>query len=140
LFLGAHTQKRRFRPHPFFCEYKTDVKTARFGRRSQIAVLLALPLTAVLAWYCFDYLTPSNVNLASYEGADWTPYQHGLTMLRYLIMLTVQAPISLFSLWHHDTTIRNASKKPVILAALVLAVVVGVLLGHSMAKDQYQFL
>jgi hypothetical protein len=61
-------------------------------------------------------------------------------MLRYLIMLTVQTPISLFSLWHHDTTIRNASKKPVILAALVLAVVVGVLLGHSMAKDQYQFL
>ena len=30
-----------------------------FGDRARFAVLLVLPLTAVLTWYCSDYLTPS---------------------------------------------------------------------------------
>jgi hypothetical protein len=33
------------------------------GNRARFVVLAALPLTAVLTWYCYDYLTPSNVGL-----------------------------------------------------------------------------
>jgi hypothetical protein len=35
-----------------------------FGDRARFAALLALPLTAVLPWYCYDYLTPSNLCFA----------------------------------------------------------------------------
>jgi len=118
----------------------TDVLVCRFGRRAQFGVLLVLPLTAILAWYCYDYLTPTDVNLGINEGADWTPYQHGLTLRRYLTMLTVQTPITLFGLSYCDATIRHGSKRWFILAALVLAVVVGVIWGYWMAKGQYQFL
>ena len=114
-----------------------DVLVSRFGRRAQFGGLLALPLTAILAWYCYDYLTPTDFNLGINVGPDWMPYQHGLTMWRYLAMLTVQTPISLFSLWYCDATILHGSKKSVILAALVLAVVVGVIWGHGLAKTQY---
>jgi hypothetical protein len=61
-------------------------------------------------------------------------------MSRYLAMLAAQTPISLFGLWHCDASTRHGSKKWVILAALVLAVVLGMIWGHEMAKEQYQFL
>jgi hypothetical protein len=117
-----------------------DVLVRRFGRRSQFGILLALPLTAALAWYCYDYLTPTDFNLAINLPEDWTPYQHGLTLSRYLTMLKVQTPITMFSLLYCDAAIRQASQKSVILAALVLAVVVGVIWGHLLANGQYQFL
>jgi hypothetical protein len=41
----------------------TDVLVCRFNRRGLFGVLLALPLTAGLAWYSFDYLTPTDLNL-----------------------------------------------------------------------------
>jgi hypothetical protein len=46
----------------------------------------------------------------------------------------------MFSLLYCDAAIRQASQKSVILAALVLAVVVGVIWGHLLANGQYQFL
>jgi hypothetical protein len=118
----------------------TNILVRRFGRRAQFGVLLAFPLTAVLAWYCYDYLTPTDVNLGINVGPDWTPYQHGLTIQRYLAILAVQAAISLFSLWYCDATLRRASKKPVILTALVLVLALGAIFGHVMATTQYQFL
>lgn len=117
-----------------------DVLVSRFASGAQLGVLLALPLTAILAWYSYDYLTPTDFNLGINVGADWMPYQHGLTMPRYLAMLTIQDPISLFSVLHWHATIHRSSKKTMIGAALVLAVLVGVILGYRMAKDQYQFL
>ena len=68
------------------------------------------------------------------------PYQHGLSLQRYLTMLIVQTPISLFSLAHNDAAVRHGSRKSVVLAAVALAVLVGVLFGYWMAKGQYQFL
>src|SRR5215470_4542550 len=68
----------------------SDVLVHRLGRRGQFGILLVLPLTATLAWYCYDYLTPTDVNLGINVGADWTPYQHGLTLKRHLTMLIVQ--------------------------------------------------
>jgi hypothetical protein len=117
-----------------------DVLVWRFGRLAQLGVLLALPFTAILAWYCYDYLTPTDLNLGINAGADWVPYQHGLTLRRYLATLIIQTPISLFSLWYCDATIRNASKKWVVRAALALAGVAGVMWGYGMARTQYQFL
>jgi hypothetical protein len=118
----------------------SDALVGRLGRRGQFGLVLALPLTAVLAWYCYDYLTPSDLNLGINAGPDWTPYQHGLTFHRYLTMLIVQTPITLFSLWHCDATIRHVSRKPVIVTGLVFAVVVGVAHGYWMAVQQHQFL
>jgi hypothetical protein len=118
----------------------TDILVYRFGRRAQFAALLVLPLTAILTWYCYDYLTPTDFNFGINEGPDWTPYQHGLTLRRYLTMLAVQTPITLFSLAYCNATIRHGSKWPFILAALVLTVLVGVIWGYWRAKGQYQFL
>jgi hypothetical protein len=110
------------------------------GRRGQFGVLLALPLTAALAWYCYDYLTPTDVNLGINTDADWIPYQHGLTVKRYLVMLMIQTPITLFSLAYRDAAMRGDSKRPALLLALLLAVIIGVVVGYEMARNQYQFL
>jgi hypothetical protein len=61
----------------------SDALTRRLGRRGQFGILLALPITATLAWYCYDYLTPTDVNLGINAGPDWMPYQHGLSLQRY---------------------------------------------------------
>jgi len=109
----------------YFHAILADVLTQRFNRRGLFGVLLALPLTAGLAWYCFDYLTPHDFN------PDGTPYQHGLTLQRYLVMLAFQTPITLFSLLYRDRTIHAQSKKSIIMAALLFAVVVGVIWGYQ---------
>jgi hypothetical protein len=116
------------------------VLACRFGRAGQFGSFLVVPLAAVLAWYCYDYLAPTHFNLGINADADWKPFEHGLTPRRYLAMLTIQAPITLFSLLYCDATIRDGSKKPFILAALAVAAVVGVIWGDEMAETQYQFL
>ena len=57
----------------------------RFGDRAQAGVLLLLPVTAVIAWCCFDRF------LANERSPD------GLTAARYLRALAFQAPATLFS-------------------------------------------
>jgi hypothetical protein len=118
----------------------SDVLARRLGRKGQFWILLALPLTVTLAWYCYDYLPPTVPNLGINVGADWPPYQHGLTLRRYLTMLIIQTPITLFSLAYCDAAVRHRSRKSIVLAAVVLALVVGVLHGYWMANGQYQFL
>lgn len=63
----------------------------KYGSRSLYGIVLSVPLVAVLSWYCYDYLTPSDVNLGINAGPEWRPYQHGLTMGRYLSMLEFQS-------------------------------------------------
>ncbi len=118
----------------------TDVLLRRLNRRGLFGVLLALPLTAAVAWYCYDYLIPKNFNLGINLDQDWTPYQHGLTLQRYLIMVAIQTPITLFSVLYCDATICNRSKKWIIVGAFLFAVLVGVFYGHWMAEAQYRFL
>lgn len=120
----------------------TDVLVRHFGRRGLLGVLLALPPTACLAWYCYDYLIPSNPLQGFGTGLDpdWTPYQHGLTPQRYLMMLAIQAPITLFGVLHCDAAICERSKWRIIIGALVFAVLVGVFYGHWKAEQQYRFL
>jgi hypothetical protein len=124
----------------FFQAVVTDGLVSLFGCRARLGVLLVLPLTAILAWYCYDYLTPTHFNLGINASPDWTPYQHGLTMQRYVTMLAIQTPISLFSFWYCDALLRSAPKKWAILTALAIAIVAGVIWGHELAKNQYQFL
>jgi len=108
-----------------------------FGDRARFAVWPALPLTAVLTWYCSDYLTPSNVCFA---GNCTEAYEHGLSISRYMTALAIQTPITLFSFLYFNTDLSGRSKKPVLLAALAIAIVIGGLSGYVRARAQYQFL
>lgn len=110
------------------------------GNRARFVVLPALPLTAVLTWYCYDYLTPSDVGLGISAGPDWTPYQHGISIARYARALAFQGPITLFSFLYFDAGFRGASKWPVLIAALVLTIAGGVIWGHVTAQQQIELL
>jgi magnesium-transporting ATPase (P-type) len=50
----------------------------KYGSRGLYGIVLSVPMAAVLSWYCYDYLTPSDINLGI--GPEWRPYQHGLTL------------------------------------------------------------
>jgi len=111
----------------------------RYGRRGQLGVLLALPLTAVLTWYSYDYLTPSMPPLAIGGGPDWIPFQHGITPRRYLGALIFQAPVTLFGVWYCDAIVRHVSRESVedvVVVGLIVAVVIGVILGSYVAVSE----
>jgi hypothetical protein len=107
----------------------------RFGRSAFLFVLLVLPVTATIAWYCYDYLIPA-FNLGINEGADWRPYQHGITWPRYEKTLASQAVVTTFTLLYSDAVVRRHSRKPIILGALILFVLAGTVLGAKMAQTQ----
>ena len=112
----------------------------RFGSRAQAGVLLALPITAAVTWYCYDYLTPSDVGLAINEGPDWKSYQHGLTLARYEAALAFQVPATLFSVAYAAASAARLSRRTVVLLALAAATIAGGIMGHHLAEGQYQFL
>jgi hypothetical protein len=122
----------------FFQAILTDISMRIFGDRARFYVLIALPFTAILTWYCYDYLTPSNITGPGTDP-DWTPYEHGLTTRRYLMSLAIQAPITLFSFLYLDVGSRRG-KGTILLGALALAVVIGGIWGHMRAEDQFRFL
>jgi hypothetical protein len=64
----------------------------KIGENAHLFTFLAIPIVALLTWYCYDYLTPSDMNLGINEGEDWRPYQHGITFNRYIITLCIQTP------------------------------------------------
>ena len=107
---------------------------------SHLTILLTIPLLSVLTWYCWEYLTPTDFNLGINEGPDWEPYQHGITIQRYLSALAFQAPISLFSIIYCDPDLIRMSRKAILTAGLVLAVPIGIWCGHRLAMEQYGFL
>jgi hypothetical protein len=110
------------------------------GSRARFAVFPTLPLTAVLTWYCYDYLTPSDVGLGINAGPDWTPYQHGISISRYLGALAFQAPVTLFSFLYIDAGFRGASKWPILIASLVLALASGGIWDYVTAQQQIELL
>ncbi len=112
----------------------------KIGERGRFSTLFVLPLTALLTWYCYDYLTPTDFNLGINEGADWQPYAHGLSLPRYAAALVIQAPVTLFNFCYFKAHTQKTSKKAIILWTLGLAVAVGCALGYSSALDQYQYL
>jgi hypothetical protein len=112
----------------------------KYGRLSFLFVALILPITGVVTWYCFDYLTRSNINLAINEGPDWTPYQHGISPLRFLAATGVQAVVTTFTVAYCITRYRRRLRKQLLLTVLFLTMLTGVALGYRGAKVQYRFL
>jgi hypothetical protein len=112
----------------------------KFDYRALFSVLPAVPLTAVLTWYCYDYLTPSVLNLAINVSPDWTPYQHGISLKRYLDSLLFQTPVTLFSFLYFNANVRGASKWPILIATLVIVIATGCVWGYFTAQKQIAFL
>jgi hypothetical protein len=109
-----------------------------WGNNGRFAALVALPFTAILTWYCYDYLTPSDINLGINTTPDWEPYQHGISASRYLGALAFQAPATLFSFAYLEARFRGRSVKPVLLAVLAMAVAVSVVAGYGMTPNQVE--
>lgn len=124
-----------FAPSQFFQALVLGGSDWLFGQ-TRFLVLQALPLTAVLTWYCYDYLTPSDIKLVISEGRHLIPHQHGLTTSRYIKTLAIQAPITLFGFLYFETGIRGRSKKPILIAALAAAIVAGAIQGFGAAQMQ----
>ncbi len=97
-------------------------------------------MTAILTWYSYDYLTPTDFNLGINTGPDWAPFEHGLSPLRFMSSLAGQGPVTLFNLLYFDTVLRGKSKRSLLLASLTIAVVIGLIGGYLRAKRQFQFL
>jgi hypothetical protein len=95
-------------------------------------------VSAILTWYCYDYLTPSDFNLAITAGPDWAPYQHGISTSRYSDALSFQAPATLFSFAFLEAKFRGRSVKPVLFAVVAIAVAVSVVWGYGMTRDQIE--
>jgi hypothetical protein len=112
----------------------------RFGSHAQAGILLALPMTAVITWYSYDNLTPSDVILGINAGPDWQPYQHGLTAARYLGTLAYQTPATLFSVAYVRTTGLRLPRMALMLLAFAAAVVAAGFWRYRQAEGQYQFL
>lgn len=106
-----------------------------FGDRARYAPLLALPVTAMLTWYCYDYLTP---HACLWNCVD--EYEHGLSASRYLTALAVQVPITFFSFLYFDAGLRGHSKLPILLGGLATALLAGGIRGYLMALVQFQYL
>lgn len=107
---------------------------------SYVSILLTIPLISVLTWYCWEYLTPTDFNLGINEGPDWKPYQHGITIQRYLSALAFQTPVSLYSIIYCEPDLIKVSRGAVMTVGLALAVPIGIWCGHRLAMEQYGFL
>jgi len=129
-----------FGPSQWFQALAFRALANRFGSKAEFFMLLVWPVAAVITWYSFDYLTPSNFNLGINVGPDWTPYQHGLTIHRYWAAVAAQAPVTLFTVNYVRTAAGGLPRKALIYATLAAAVVAGVIFGHHLALNQYQFL
>jgi hypothetical protein len=118
----------------------TYLLVPKYGRLAFLFVALMLPISGVVTWYCFDYLTPSNINPAINEGPDWTPYQHGISPLRFLAATGIQAVVTTFTLAYCRTRYRRPLRKQLLLAALFVTILGGIAWGYRSTKFQYQFL
>jgi hypothetical protein len=119
-----------FGPSQVFQARLVGILERKLVGRARFAVLLALPVTAVLTWYCYDYLT-------------WTitdGYKHGISLVRYLRSMGYQAPVTLFGLLYFDAGSKGRARWPIVIAALAIATIVGVIWGYETAQQQIQLL
>ncbi len=91
-----------------------------FGNRARLIVLLLLPMTAVLTWFCYDYLT---LSLA--------PNDHGVSGVGYFAALASQTAVTAFSVLYFEVGIRGGSKKPVLAAAVAIVLLAGGIWGAT---------
>lgn len=113
-----------------------SISIQKFCLRGYFIIATTTPLMAILSWYCYDYLTPSDFNFGFNEGADWVPYQHGLTMQRLLIVLGLQSFVTIFSIVRLRFEIggHNLANKKFLFAAVGFASIIGI--GAGILKTQ----
>lgn len=85
----------------------------------------SLPITAVLTWYCYDYLTPNEFHFGARMGPASEPYQNGISIARYLAALAAQTPATLFAFLYFEADRQHHPKAPIIVAALSVAIAIG---------------
>ena len=68
----------------------------KYDRIGLLLFILAIPISAVVSWYCYDYLVPNNPGFI-FDAPEDELFHHGLTVSRYLTILGIQAAISIFS-------------------------------------------
>ncbi|WP_179403342.1 hypothetical protein [Burkholderia guangdongensis] len=129
-----------FSPSQIILALMMRVLHPRAGRYAYIFIGLMVPFISIATWYCYDYLTPTNFNLAINEGADWVPYQHGINIKRYLVALVCQGLVTTFSIFYFDSEIFRRSKKPIFLGIVFAAITIGAIWGYRIAITQYQFI
>jgi len=112
----------------------------KYGRRAFLSGAMLLPMAATLTWYCFDYLTPSDVGLAINEGPDWVPYQHGISPLRFLEATGAQVAVTTFTLAYCATGYWPKFRRPLLLGMCIVVILGGSLWGYRGAKIQYEFI
>jgi hypothetical protein len=113
-----------FAPVQAFQVLVVGIMQREFGDRARFAALSSLPITAVLSWYCYDYLTPNEFHFAKF-GPAWAPYQHGISIARYLAALAVQTPATLFAFLYFEADRQHRAKAPIVIAAFVVAIAIG---------------
>lgn len=118
----------------------TYVLFPKYGRLAFLFVALMLPITGIVTWYSFDYLTPSNFNLAINTPPDWTPYQHGISPIRFLGATFTQAVVTAFTLAYCNTGNFRLLRKGLLFGVLIITLVGGIASGYDSAKGQYQFI
>jgi hypothetical protein len=111
-----------FAPVQAFQVLVIGIMQREFGDRARFAALSSLPITAVLTWYCYDYLTPNEFLFSARIGPA---YQDGISIARYLAALAVQTPVTLFAFLYFEADRHHRSKAPIIIAALVVAIAIG---------------
>jgi hypothetical protein len=119
-----------FGPSQVFQAGLVGILERKFGGRARFAILLALPVTAVLTWYCYDYLTPTIT-----DG-----YKHGISLMRYLRSMGYQAPVTLFGCLYFDAGAKDRVRWPVVVATAAIASMIGIAWGCETAQQQIQLL
>lgn len=114
-----------FAPVQAFQVLVIGIMQREFGDRARFAALSSLPITAVLTWYCYDYLTPNEFHFGARMGPASEPYQNGISIARYLAALAVQTPITLFAFLYLEADRHRRRKAPLLIAALVVAIAMG---------------
>jgi hypothetical protein len=113
-----------FAPVQAFQVLVIGIMRGEFGDRARFAALSSLPITAVLTWYCYDYLTPDDFHFGAKFGPGSEPYQNGISVARYLAALAVQTPLTLFAFLCFEADRHHRSKAPIVIAALVVAIAI----------------
>jgi hypothetical protein len=98
----------------------------RVGKWANLATILVLPISATLTWYSLDYLAGFDLPLPrGPEPAGWVPYEHGLTVDRYLKAMASQAPVTPFNIAYAFTETGGRARRAVVaLAAIMIGVVI----------------
>lgn len=123
-----------FGPPQLFQAGLSNITTRFFDRKtSAVIVIAALPITAVITWYSFDYLVWP-------DSGDGDSYQHGMTTTRYLYSLGAQLPVTLFNVAYVNTASHRRLRVRLIVFALAAVAIAGVVMGHRDAVNQYKFL